>query len=77
MTILQNNNYDYKGTVYCYCPETNKRLEMAFEGFEKTDISSKGQVRPFYGTTITLWNFSDWFALKHSIVCYEYGRVEK
>jgi len=27
--------YDYKGTVYCYCPETNKRLEMAFGGFEK------------------------------------------
>lgn len=27
--------YDYKGTVYCYCPATNKRLEMAFGGFEK------------------------------------------
>jgi len=27
--------HDYKGTVYCYCPETNKPLEMAFGGFEK------------------------------------------
>ncbi|MFW0860583.1 MAG: transposase [Dethiobacter sp.] len=27
--------YDYNGTVYCHCPETNKRLEMAFAGFEK------------------------------------------
>lgn len=27
--------YDYRGTVYCYCPKTNKRLEMAFGGFEK------------------------------------------
>ena len=27
--------YDYCGTVYCHCPETNKRCEMAFGGFEK------------------------------------------
>ncbi|MBS3874003.1 MAG: transposase [Firmicutes bacterium] len=27
--------YDYKGTVYCYCPATGRRLEMAFGGFEK------------------------------------------
>jgi hypothetical protein len=27
--------YDRRGIVYCHCPETNKRLEMAFGGFEK------------------------------------------
>jgi len=27
--------YNYKGTVYCYCPKTNKRLERAFGWFEK------------------------------------------
>jgi len=27
--------YNYCGTVYCYCPCTNKRREMAFGGFEK------------------------------------------
>lgn len=27
--------YDYKGTVYCHCPEGNERYEMAFCGFEK------------------------------------------
>lgn len=31
----ENVVYDYRGTVYCYCPETNKRREMAFGGFEK------------------------------------------
>lgn len=35
LTGKDNIVYDYKGTVYCYCPETNKRLEMAFGGFEK------------------------------------------
>lgn len=35
LTGKDNIVYDYKGTVYCYCPETNKRLEMAFKGFEK------------------------------------------
>lgn len=27
--------YDYQGTIYCHCPQTNKRREMAFGGFEK------------------------------------------
>jgi hypothetical protein len=27
--------YDYRGTVYCHCPESNERYEMAFCGFEK------------------------------------------
>lgn len=27
--------YDFQGTIYCHCPETNKRREMAFGGFEK------------------------------------------
>jgi len=27
--------YDYKGTVYCHCPEGNERYEMAYCGFEK------------------------------------------
>ncbi|MCL4475604.1 MAG: transposase [Nitrospirae bacterium] len=27
--------YDYKGTVYCHCPASNERYEMAFCGFEK------------------------------------------
>ncbi len=31
----ENIVYDYRGTVYCHCPETNKRREMAFGGFEK------------------------------------------
>ena len=35
LTGKDNITYDYEGTVYCYCPETNKRLEMAFGGFEK------------------------------------------
>ena len=35
LTGKDNIVYDYKGTVYCYCPETNNRLEMAFGGFEK------------------------------------------
>jgi len=26
--------YDYKGTVYCHCPATGDRREMAFGGFE-------------------------------------------
>ncbi len=30
-----NIAYDYKGTVYCYCPETSKPLEMAYGGFER------------------------------------------
>jgi len=27
--------YDYKGTVYCQCPQSNERYEMAYCGFEK------------------------------------------
>lgn len=27
--------YDYKGTVYCYCPVSNERYELAYCGFEK------------------------------------------
>jgi len=30
-----NVTYSYKGNVYCYCPETNTRREMANGGFEK------------------------------------------
>ena len=30
-----NIAYDYRGTVYCYCPSNNERCEMAFCGFEK------------------------------------------
>lgn len=35
LTGKENIVYDYKGTVFCYCPETNKHMEMAFGGFEK------------------------------------------
>jgi len=27
--------YDYRGTVYCHCPTSDERYEMAFCGFEK------------------------------------------
>ena len=27
--------YNFKGTVSCYCPKTNKKKEMAYGGFEK------------------------------------------
>ncbi len=30
-----NVSYDYKGTVYCYCPERAIQREMAYGGFEK------------------------------------------
>ena len=30
-----NIAYDYQGTVYCYCPSSDARYEMAFCGFEK------------------------------------------
>ena len=36
VTGKENIVYDYCGTVYCHCPETNKRREMAFGGFEKS-----------------------------------------
>ena len=32
---IDNVVYDYRGTVYCHCPESNERYEMAFCGFEK------------------------------------------
>lgn len=32
---LQNVVYDYCGTVYCHCPKTGTRREMAYGGFEK------------------------------------------
>lgn len=32
---IDNVVYDYQGTVYCHCPESNERYEMAFCGFEK------------------------------------------
>jgi len=31
----ENVTYDYKGTVYCYCPATGTRREMVNGGFEK------------------------------------------
>ncbi len=30
-----NATYNYKGNVYCYCPKTNTKREMANGGFEK------------------------------------------
>jgi len=30
-----NVTYNYQGNVYCYCPKTNSRREMANGGFEK------------------------------------------
>lgn len=30
-----NVSYDYRGTIYCYCPSKAKEREMAFGGFEK------------------------------------------
>lgn len=30
-----NVSYDYKGTVYCYCPKKGSQREMAFGGFEE------------------------------------------
>jgi hypothetical protein len=29
-----NVSYDYKGTIYCYCPKKGTQREMAFGGFE-------------------------------------------
>jgi hypothetical protein len=31
----RNVVYDYAGTVYCHCPKTGERREMAYGGFEK------------------------------------------
>lgn len=30
-----NVSHDYKGTIYCYCPERGVQREMAFGGFEE------------------------------------------
>jgi hypothetical protein len=35
VTGRENVVYDYKGTVYCYSPEDNRRREMVPGGFEK------------------------------------------
>jgi hypothetical protein len=32
---IDNVVYDHRGMVYCHCPESNERYEMAFCGFEK------------------------------------------
>jgi transposase len=32
---LSNVVYDYEGTVYCHCPRSGERREMAYGGFEK------------------------------------------
>lgn len=38
---VDNIVYDYKGTVYCHCPLSNERYEMAFYGFEKDRMTLK------------------------------------
>jgi hypothetical protein len=35
LTGKETSSTDYRGTVCCHCPGTNKRREMAFGGFEK------------------------------------------
>ena len=35
VSCATNVVYDYKGTVFCHCPSTNERYEMAYGGFEK------------------------------------------
>jgi hypothetical protein len=37
----QNVVYDFRGTVYCHCPLTDERREMAFGGFEKDRATLK------------------------------------
>jgi hypothetical protein len=32
----RNVVYDYRGTVYCHCPKTGERRELAYGGFERT-----------------------------------------
>jgi hypothetical protein len=47
-----NVAHDYKGTVYCYCPETGQRREMANGGFEKDRMTlKKGCPAKAYGIT--------------------------
>lgn len=38
---IDNVVYDYRGTVYCHCPRSNERYEMAFCGFEKERMTLK------------------------------------
>lgn len=38
---VDNIVYDYKGSVYCYCPVSDQRREMAYQGFEKDRNSLK------------------------------------
>lgn len=33
--IADNIVYDYRGSIYCHCPESNERRAMAFCGFER------------------------------------------
>jgi hypothetical protein len=33
-TKMQNITYNYKGTVFCHCPETGEVREMTYNGFE-------------------------------------------
>jgi len=35
VTGRRNVVYDYRGTVYCHCPRSGERREMAYGGFEK------------------------------------------
>jgi len=37
----RNVVYDYKGTVYCHCPMTGDRREMAYGGFESNRATLK------------------------------------
>jgi hypothetical protein len=42
--LIENQDnvvYDYRGNIFCYCPETNERRDMAFGGFEKDRFSLK------------------------------------
>jgi len=47
-----NVTYNYKGNVYCYCPETNTRREMGHGGFEK-DRNTLKKLCPAKQYTIT------------------------
>ncbi|MFQ5868140.1 MAG: transposase [bacterium] len=38
---VDNIVYDYKGSIYCYCPVSDQRREMAYQGFEKDRNSLK------------------------------------
>lgn len=41
ISSADNVVYDYRGTVYCYCPASTERREMAYGGFEKDRESLK------------------------------------